>query len=72
MKAVPILGRLPDCPDCGAPMQGVWRNGSWVYRCPWVTPSRYVSGLIAGVEAVSCNNPLEGDRDPNGIEPYGD
>jgi hypothetical protein len=53
-------------------MQGVRRNGSWVYRCPWVTPSRYVSGLISGVEAVSCDNPLEGDRDPNGIEPYGD
>lgn len=66
----PIGTRLPDCPDCGAQMQAVRREGAAIFRCPWVTASRYASGLIAGMTVVSCDSPLAGDRDPNGVEPY--
>jgi hypothetical protein len=68
---VAIRGRLPDCPDCGAQMQVITREGRPIFRCPWVAASRWSSGLIAGVTVVSCDWPMR-DRKPDGIDPYGD
>ncbi|NJD29484.1 MAG: hypothetical protein FIA92_14470 [Chloroflexi bacterium] len=61
--------RLPDCPDCGAQMQGVQAAAGMIFRCPWVTASRWSSGLIAGVTVVSCDWPMR-DRQPDGLPPY--
>jgi hypothetical protein len=67
---VTIAGRIPDCPDCGAQLQAVPRGAMTVLRCPWVTEARWATAI--GVTLASCDRPLNGDRDPNGIEPYGD
>ena len=70
MTPIPIRGRSPDCPDCGAQMQHVpARAGQSVFRCPWVTEARWRYALTAGVTVASCDWPMR-DRNPEGLPPY--
>lgn len=59
-----IAGRAPDCPDCGAQVQVASFGGRSMFRCPWATEARWLLGITAGVMVVSCDHPLDGDRDP--------
>lgn len=66
----PISGHSPACPDCAAETQAVQLDGRRVFRCPWVANERWESGIAAGVTVVSCDRPLRGPRNPNGVDPY--
>ena len=70
MTAVAILGRPPECPDCGAVMQELPSGDYSVWRCPWTSPGRYRAGIAEGLSLISCDWPLR-DRKPYGIGPYG-
>jgi hypothetical protein len=65
-----IIGRSPDCPDCGAQMQGFTVDGRLIWRCPWAkSERRWQAGIVAGVTLVACDWPMK-DRNPNGIPPF--